>query len=113
MGIGASQSQICPALHPVFLVLWGSKTQGIAHFSSFCPQPQSLQSTLIHPFTHQNVVAGHLASLGKVFKPMTTLSIIPVFTMTMMLTWFGFRLKIVVVKPMKTTPAPATSDGAV
>jgi hypothetical protein len=31
----------------------------------------------------------------------------------MMLTRFEFRLKIVVVKAMKTTPAPATSVGAV
>jgi hypothetical protein len=32
--------------------------------------------------------------------------------MTMMLTRFGFRLKIVVMKPVKTNPAPATSEGA-
>jgi hypothetical protein len=31
--------------------------------------------------------------------------------MKMMLTWFEFGLKIVV-KPMKTTTAPATFDGA-
>ena len=37
MGIGASQFQICPALHPAFLEQWGSKTQGIADVPSFRP----------------------------------------------------------------------------
>jgi len=39
----------------------------------FRPVSVSANPRSIHPFTHQIVVAGYLASLGKVFKPMMKL----------------------------------------
>jgi hypothetical protein len=40
-------------------------TQGIAYIPSFCPSLSLCQPTPNTPFTHQNAVTGHLASLGQ------------------------------------------------